>query len=863
MTLVSAPAGYGKSVLVSSWLESGDRLYSWFSLDEDVNDLNTFLRYFITALRELFPPACANTLALISSPVKHSFKILSSELINELSEIKTRFIFVLDDYGFIHDSEIHDMFNFLIKYLPHNLQLVLITRRDPPLSLASLRGSGKIVDIRQMDLKFTKQETTEFLSKVIIGPLDEKSLTKVDEVTEGWPAGLRLLGLSLDQDTDTLDSLRNIRSDTRDIQEYLIAEVLSRQSTDIRSCLLKTSILKRFCPSLCKALCGEEYNCEDFAKRLINSNLFCIPLDKEYEWVRYHHLFQNLLNIQLERRYDEDEIQELHRKASHWFEKHGYFEESIQHLLKIDAIENATIVIANHRHELMNNENWHRLRNLLKMLPHDLINKNPHLLIVNAWLHVGSPDMGEILNRVKPLLPAPDVDTPEDRSLLGEYYSLRSNQYFIEANGQNALLSAKKALEILPDKNISARSFAYIILGVAYQMAGNLKKARSVIYDNLHHKKGLRTPFHSRLLSSLCFINWIEGDLIYMDQTTEEYMKLGQELNINESIAHGFFFKGMINYEQNDLVEAEKYLTQVARDVKELYMANSNNYIHSVFALAMTFMAMNKPEEATYIVDGIIRFSIDSNSPGFLKITRGFLAELALRQGRLAEAVKWSEHYEPFPLQAAYRFYVPQITLAKIYLEVNTEKSLDQAAELLNQMNEFYRSTHNTCFLIKVLALQALLKEAKGNAAEAGQLLVEALSLAEPGGFVRSFVDMGPQMAKLLERLADDKATSDYTGKLLVEFERYKSSADTSRVSASLKAHPDSRESQGIDLTNREHEILEFLGQRMSDQEIADRLFISYTTVKKHAANIYRKLKVKNRRQAVKKAAGLDIISPN
>ncbi len=863
LALVSAPAGYGKSVLVSSWLESSGRLYSWLSLDEEMKNLNIFLHYFITLVRELFPAACSNSLSLINTPGQPSLPLLTTELINELSEIKTPFILALDDYGHIHDPDIHELLNNLLKHLPRNLQLILMTRRDPPLSLASLCGSGNMINIRQADLKFTKQEISEFLSKGNIDSLNEKALETIIEVTEGWPVGLRLLGLSVRHKTEADEFLRAIRGNTRSIQDYLMAEVLSRQPTEMRNYLLKTSVLNRICPSLSEALCGKDHIGEEFIQRLINSNLFCIPLDEQHTWVRYHHIFQDLLQIQLKRRYDQDEISDLYKNASAWFEEHGYLEEALNYALKTDSPTEAAEILVRHKQEMADKEQWDRIARMLELLPAVIIEQNIDLLILHARSlnKLGQySEWGRVLDRAEKLLDSlPDKGREHERRL-GEILVMRCSLFYNSAQPQRALDAGERALKLLPPESNSERVYAIMMSAVSRQMIGDQQGADEMVYEALQKYAKKSPSFHGRLLQARCFMKWISSDMYALKQTATAMLELCRTHNLPETKVFALYFLGAAQYQLNELDKIEQTLSPVVDDP---FGPSFFMHLMSIQILSLTSHTFGRPDQAQKMSDSLIKRILNGEGLTYLSSAQALRDELALRQGRITQAVHGAKEIIIENAPPGYRFMIPKITVAKVFLTHKTKKSLKRAEELLGNLHDYFTSVHNTRFLIEVLSLQALLQDAQGNEREAVSKLVEALKLAEPGGLIRMFVDLGPDMAKLLERLTENETVSDYAKKLLVEFKKYKGSTGFEKVPASQKSVTGLEESQATFLTNREQEIIELFAKRLSDQEIADRLYISYGTVKKHAVNIYRKLNVKGRRQAVNKAAELGIVSQN
>ncbi len=863
LSLVSAAAGYGKSILVSGWLESCDRPNVWLSLDDEITDLTIFLHYFLAAVRELFPEACPKTLALLSAVDLPPVQRFSDELSNELTELKAPFVLVLDDYGFIHDPDIHELLNQVLKHLPPALQLLIITRRDPPFPLHSLRACGDLVEIRQKNLQFTMEEMAVFLTTTVKTVIDENAQVYLHEKIEGWAVGLRLMALSLQNCDDVGEFLREMKGDTRHIQDYLMAEVLSRQSSTMREGLLKTSILARFCAPLCKALChpscedlcGPECDGTTFMRKLEESNLFCIVLDDHHEWFRYHHLFQQLLQRMLESRYSSEEISMLHDKACTWFEANGMIEEAFYHAMSGRDPDGAGQLVARHRHELMNKEQWHRLGRLLAKLPRTVIESNPELLIQDAWVlwnRMQVQEMVKVLDRVESLLAVMSVDSIPTREMQGEVDTMRSIQYYLVSpcDAERALTHARQAMQTIPPYRSSTRGMAVIMLALSYQLTGKHTDAFGTIFEELKAKEAHQNTYHTRLLIILCFLYWLEVDLGNMKQTGQDLLKLGKQLHLYESTHLGQYFSGLNHYCRNELGEAEKSLTDA---VKTRDTVNIFNYAHSSFVFALVKQEQGDPDKACEIAEAVVHYGLNTGNAPLLQLAHAFQAELALRQGKLAEAVQWTKNYQAEPLATAHRFYVPQLTLAKILLAKNTVESKQQAADLLSRMSVFYQSINNHCCLINIYALQAVVCHKMGDNSTGDEQLVKALDKAEAGGFIRLFLDLGDEMKELLNRRLKKDPQSKYVCRLLQIFQEETTVPDANNELAPVAiANP---------LTGREREILELLSHRLSNQDIADRLFISRETVKRHTANMYRKLQVNNRLQAVDRASSQGFLS--
>jgi len=852
LILVSAAAGYGKSVTVSRWFEVSQAKHAWLSWGEEDNDLITFLNYFLAAVHRLFPDSCLKTKALISSPVPCSRDDIAEELINELAEIEVPFHLVLDDYGFLHDPDIQHILNLILEYDIPSMNLIVITRRDPPFNLTKLRGKGVLVEIRQTDLEFSFQETKSFLDISVSEEITDDDCLQFHQKLEGWPAGTRMVMLGIGRRIDIKEFIREMKGDFRDIRDYLMSEVLSQQSPAMREYLIKTSILKKMCSSLCTELCGHsEIDGSIFLGKLQASNLFCIPLDGRQEWFRYHHLFQDLLFFALEKRFTSGEILNLHERAFSWLSEHGFVEDAMHHALKVKNPCLATSLVAQNRSQFMEKEEWHRLRRLIQILPPEVINSEPEILMIEAWSLIGFPEMNPVLDAIETLMHASEEDYPQGSKLWGEFWVLRSLQSYLDTDGQKALQQATTALNCLPTEYGSERGFGIIMQAVSMQMIGKLREGQELVLEALRENKTENDTYHARLLSAACFIYWIDGALKNLQQTTTQYLALGQAAKLLETIAHGHFFLGVSAYETNDVEAAFFHLSKIVKNDKPLKLVNRHNYIHSAFTLAYIYLEKGLEDEARAIADEVVTFALTINNPYILSLAKAFEADLVLRLGSLAEAIEWSKNHDPYPLRPPLRFYTPKVTLAKVYLAEGTTESFRKAESLLNTLLDYYTQIHNVQFQVRVMALKALLNFKRGNLEKAIDRLTEAFVLTKPRGFVRTFVDLGEDMSVLLTQFPPEHPFADYAKKLHTAFPGKTVTTPTSQVD----------EVNSILLTDREFEIILLLHQRLSNQEIADKLFVSYSTVKRHTSNIYNKLQVRNRREAVHKALSLRIIT--
>jgi len=867
-TLVSAPAGYGKSTLVSCWAEAIEIPSAWISLDENDSDLHLFLSYFVAAVQTVFPNACQKTGSVLNAVGLPSVEVLAGSLINELDQVEKAFILVLDDYHLIKNNTVHELLSGLLKHPPAPLHLVLVTRRDPPLPLAVFRAQSRMTEIRVQELRFSASETAAFLQKVLNSPVDKSTAAILEKKTEGWVTGLRLAALSLRHRSNLDHVLENLPEDNRYVMDYIVGEVIAQQPPDVQEFLLTSSVLDRFCAPLCDAVCPpgtEPGTCaitgQEFLKRLEQSNLFVIPLDDLHRWFRYHHLFQRLLQRRLKRKLSPDDIAALHKQAAKWFAEKGMLDEAFRHTLVSGDISAAIRLVAQHRHDLMNQEQWHLLDRFLSQLPADSIENKLELLTLKAWSCENRSrlqEMATVLSKIETFMTSSPGGSAADTSLQGEIEALTAARYYYASDGSRTVAHAEQALEKLDSNAYSVRGFAAAVLAFGYQMMGNLKSAYKTCHNRLGEEFRHGTTYHYRLLIGLCFVQWIAADLKGLNQSANQYLKLAYNSDLPEAVVFARYFKGIALYQRNELTEAEKHLNLV---VKNRYLSNTLTFAHSAFVLSLAYQALKRPDEARQAVELVITYSIETHNTPLMQLAHAFMLELDLRQGGTAEARQLTQIFEAQPFSPTLRYYVPQLTLAKVLIATGTTENHRQADDLLSRLLNYYKTTHNTRCQTEITALQAMHCNALGKESEALEKLTRAIILAEPGGFIRLFVDLGPKMVDLLSRLAKRKTSAKYVGRLLAAFEN----EEIGTVQTTSDGQTDAplsliNEPLAESLTNRELEILTLLEQRLRNKEIAEKFFISPETVKRHTINIYGKLNVHNRREAVAKAQELGMV---
>ncbi|MBW2671650.1 MAG: hypothetical protein JRD87_17630 [Deltaproteobacteria bacterium] len=522
LTLVSAPAGYGKSALISSWLETNENPSTWLSLSKSDSNFRTFLSYFIAAVHEHFPEDCQNTQALLKNVDLPPLEDLGISLLNELDRIKQPFILVLDDYYLIREIAVHKLIATILKHPPQFFHLVIVGRRDPPLPISSLRARSQLIEIRTEDLRFSAAETETLLNRLLRIQIDASTVAALEKKTEGWVTGLRLAALSMRQRADIDSKLLEPHVDAHFVMEYLFTEVFSHQPPDINRYLLGTAVLDRFCGPLCEAVCvpgAEPFACEmngwEFIKWLRKENIFVIPLDPEKRWFRYHHLFQKLLVNQLNRRFSTEEIKALHAQAGAWLAENGSIEEALQHYLAAEDIPVAIQLVAQHSHNLMNNQQWPDIERLIGMLPRDRVEQDPELLIFKAWhQHVQTsgcdlPTKAAYTEKIESLINnLSEKALARETQINGHFEALRGIECYLSGDGENALKYSQSACDKIPMHHKRARVSAHLFLAATYQMLGDLETGISMYTNEIQKSIDQGSDYYAPYIEKLCYLYW-------------------------------------------------------------------------------------------------------------------------------------------------------------------------------------------------------------------------------------------------------------------------------------------------------------------------------------------------------------------
>lgn len=849
LILLSAPAGFGKTTLLTQWLHTCPLPAAWITLDEHDNHFTLFVAYVTAAILQVFPDSCTETAQLLDAFQPPQPDVLSATLMNEISAIPHAFILAIDDYHVITDDTIHAFVNDLVAYAPPNLHLALSTRAEPPLPLWKLRAHDVVLEQRASDLCFTGGEAQAFLASLLgAEPLPEV-VEALTERTEGWIAGLRLAALSLPPAHDPSKLLAALeQGGNYSAQEFLFSEVLVRQTTEIQDLLLRASIVDRFSGTLCDALeerSGTPSHSHSALEQLERLNLFVTRLDEQGEWYRFHQLFQAALQQELRARYSQEEIHALHQRASVWFATHGFIDEALRHALTAQDFDAAAHLVEDQLHPLLNQERWRLLEQRLALLPEALVQRRPMLLLTRATVYHFKNHLAAIpplLGQAEALLNDADcaLDETERRAAWALIQTHWAQHFYFQARSKEGLQAAQKAVSTLPAHADFARAGAVMYLALHLHLLGRGDEALRTLIEALDTDTMSGTGA-IRLLLGLCKVHQQNGQLDQLGAAAQRMLALAHKEHLLLGVCWGRYYLGCVAYERNDLDAARDHFLAVS---KQRYFAQATVVCESVMALALTFEAQGHTREAQETQQDLLEYALESENPAALKTADGLRARLALAHGDADRAIAVFDALNgpPAPLTS---LDPPALIQGRILTAQHDVASQSLARDHLATLRRFAEATHSLGHLHAILAMQAVAEAAVGKREDALGFLRQALLSAQPQRFVRTFIDIGPALVDLLHDLREAGATTGYLDRLLSAFTATPLPQDGPFVAS--RAHDFT---VGV-MTEREVEVLHLLEQRYTDKEIAKQLVISSVTVRTHTHNIYNKLAVNDRRAAV------------
>jgi LuxR family maltose regulon positive regulatory protein len=860
LTLVSAPAGFGKTTLIAEWVHGSDMLAAWVSLDESDNVKTRFLTYLVAAFQQFDTGIGADVLAVLQTTDNPQIEPLLTILINQISQKSSEFILVLDDYHLISSKTIHDAVEFLIEYLPPNLYLVLIGRADPPFSLSRLRASGLLTEFRSKDLRFTEEEIAFFLNDRMGFNLTDKDIKALETRTEGWIASLQLAALSLKGREDKEGFISAFSGSHHHVIDYLVDEVMSHQPDELQSFLLHTSILGRFCASLCNFVI-EVNNSKDIIERLEEANLFLVPLDDERIWYRYHHLFADFLNQRLCERYP-GTISGLHHRASMWFEENWLIPEAINHSLVGEEFERAALLVESFGPEMMMQSEFDQLEEWLNAIPKDVVENWPWLCIIRAWMfdRLGQFDIGEqyLQNAESALgIKASSIPSEAEKIIRGQIAAIRALYAIKKGQIPRSIEHSNQALDNLPEGYFN-RGMAFYTLGWAKCVQGDLSGALQKFQEGRRDSLAAGNLILTQMIILDTGVTYVlQGHLHQAVETLHEAIQFKYE---NSEIRMPYAGNALviladIQREWNELDPAMRHLEEgieigISAKLMDLVAVGYSSMAQVYLASGNLEKAIQMCEKADRMVSEIPDLEPDTKTK-----TMASRVRLLLAQDKITEAARYAqERGLTADTEINYFSEFRHIIFARVLIYIGCGNSdaqeLQDAHIILDRILELAKPAGFVSQIIEALALQAIAYEAQGKRDKALTSLEEALSLAEPEGFVRTFIDEGLPMARLLYEASSRDIAPEYTGRLLATFPALEP-APASQKRPMEMVEP---------LSERELEVLHLIAGGLSNQEVSQRLFITLATVKWHTSNIYGKLGVKNRTQAIAQARELGIL---
>ena len=872
LTLISAPAGFGKTTLASQWVLATAHKTCWLSLEAEDRELGRFLSYFVKAVQQVSDVFGNELLAVLASPQLPPFESIMSRLLNEMHVVQEQCVVVFDDFHLVDDQKVARALGFLLEHLPDHYHFIITTRKDPPLPLAKLRAQGQILELREHDLRFNTLEMTAFYKDVMKLVLSKKELGQLESRTEGWVAGMQLAGISLQGCHDKQGFISTFSGDHHYIVDYLLEEVLHKQTEEVQDFLLFTSVLDRMCGALCAAILDVSVEVAHNRLALLHkANLFVIPLDDQREWYRYHHLFADALQARLKKQYVEM-INVLHNRASEWYEDNGLTHQAVQHAFAVHDYHRAADLA-----ELA----WKAMDRALqsyvwlewvKAIPEDILYQRPVLRMGYAWALL---DMGELeaanaqLYALEKLI---DINADPVESLVSlrptvtvvdedQYRTLPATIAFARAFYAQALSEtgdaahyAKLALGLVHEEDQHQRSTIEAVLSVAYWTKGDLEAAEDVVTRSI---KGLRAAGNDLFavcgMSVLAEIRVAQGRLQSALVVYEQAIQFAEERG--DAVVRGLagLYLGLCDlyHQQGNVSEAQRCLERseqlgfcAALPIWEYRVCITKSRIKQSRGDFHQALDLLLEAEKRYC-----RSPLPVVQP-----IAAIKARLWIIQGNLVEAQRWvksqnlSVHETPNYL-GEYEYITWARWLLAAYKKRGETAQLEEALQLLKNLLEAAETAGWKGSVIEILILLALAYQMQNELTRATQAVEHALSLAEPERYVRLFIDEGGSIEAILSLVQCDSDVYLYAQQLLQVF----------RLDRLANKGSDK---QGLiePLSQRELNVLELIAQGYSNREISEQLFIALDTVKGHNRRIFAKLGVRRRTEAVAKARSLDLI---
>jgi LuxR family transcriptional regulator, maltose regulon positive regulatory protein len=842
LTLISAPAGFGKTTLVSNWLAGCSCPVAWLSLDKEENDPARFLAYLIAAVQTIAPEIGTGVVGALFSPQPPPTEALLTLLLNDFAGMPHQFVLVLDDYHALESHAIDQALAYIIKHLPSQMHLVLLTREDPQLPLARWRAEGQVTELRAADLRFTLTEATDFLVQAMALTLSADDIAALQTRTEGWVVGLQLAALSLQGQEDVASFIHSFTGNHQFVLDYLMEEVLRQIPEYIQTFLLRTSFLERLCGPLCDAVVHVPTpSGQAILEYLERANFFLVPLDHERRWYRYHHLFADVLRQRLQQKIamfpadEESDLAELYRRASQWFEENGLLSEAFHYAVAANDVDLAERLMEGNGMPLHFQGAVVPVLHWLASLPKTIMDARPSLWVMYA----SALSMSGQLTNVEPKLQAAEAalqDANPDtvtRNLIGHIAAIRAMMAATQYQVEIIIDQSRRALEYLHPDNLPVRTATTWKLGFAYQIQGERAAAYQAYTDVLSISQATGNVIFSVMATiGLGNIQELDNQLSLAAVTYQQALHLiGHLPLLVASEAH--LGLARICYEWNDLDAAQHHGQQGIQLARQI--ENTDREASGEVLLARIKLARGDMVGASALLAQVNRSDPFVNCPPDVIAAHVLML---LYQNNLTVA------------DQLVRSHNLPLSQARVYLALGDPAA---AQAVLTEWRSHAEARGWQDERLKAMVLQSLAFQMQGEQDRAVQLLGDALALAEPGGFIRIFVDEGKPMAQLLFEANANGISLDYIGKLLAVFaaEQQRDTSESVALPTSSLIEP---------LSRRELEVLHLIAQGCSNQEIANQLSLALDTVKGHNRKIFGKLAVQSRTEAIARAHKLGLL---
>lgn len=853
LTLISAQAGFGKTTLLSEWIGKCECRVCWLSLDERDNDLQRFLSYILAALQNINAGFGENSLLELQSAQRPEIEPFLTVLLQEISGLPESFILVLDDYHVITDPEIQHALLFLLDHMPSQMHLFISSRMDPPWPLARLRVNDKIVEIRSHDLRFTLEESTEYLTELMGLALSPASVAALEKRTEGWIVGLKLAAFSMHDRPDNDAFIRTFTGSHRYIIDYLVEEVLDQLPPDRQDFLLKTSVLTRLNGALCDALL-ERQNSQAILMELEQKNMFLVALDDERRWYRYHHLFAEILRFHLKQKYSAD-LPDYHIRASTWYQEHDLLADAVIHALEANNIDRIIELTEAMSVNKLEHRELKALSNWLERMPESVFALHPWLYVTYSWtlFNLGEYEAVEAqLAEINQVLAEQALPDEEANRIRGHAAAIKSYLAELRDDSKTAMQQAEDALARLPDQDVLLRAFVAVRWANCLAWVGELEKAIPIFREAGEASQRVgQGQLAITALSEMAVIQMIHGHLHQAVERIAEINAYAASLAQRDGRqlpAMGILYRHLsaIKRELNELAEAEHYAREAIRICRR--WGEKESLMGALIALARTQYSQGRYQEVEASFQEIIQIAGEISAIYTSQIM-SLILHYQLLMGNYEQVENWARELGLASGQVfGYECHQDYSNFARYLFSRGFHQ---QALRIVEALIGVVEQAGAGMFTIRYKTFQAVLLNQCNRQEQALEAMQEALALARAEGYVRSILDEGKPVEELLGMAIAAGIEAAYASTLLTAMRSESRPSGSQPPAAAVLFDP---------ISPREMQVLRFLMSDLSIPEIAEELVISASTARSHVKNIYNKLDVHSRHEAVRKAQALNLL---